>query len=441
MKIFSLNISILNKFLKYFQPVFSKKMFVTFSFFFYAMFMTHKRCSLFALSERISPVISYQKIQYFFSDSNWSIDALNDIRFDLICRTRATAPSRDSLIAIDDTSCPKPYAKKTQGAHWQHCGVLGREEVCNVSVFSSVLSPNKAIPIRFKSYMPAAEFRSPYHPTGKEHPHFKSKLTLAKELLLEAKQSQHLSHISQYNFDSWYASSDFLETIHLDLNGSFFSELKNGRKVHFNHPALKKSGFFKIEELVKLFQENYSHKFKKVHILNKHGVTRSFWTYSFNATLKDCSVPIKIVVVFGSWCDEDSASFHALITNDKAAHIHSVIEKYLLRWGIERVFQEMKDVCYFDHYQVRDKEKIERRWSLSMLAWTFLFWVRQNAYLSKTIALPSKVPSLNECRTAIEHMLSVASSVFIANNPSDIKKLYKIISKNFLHSINVRKVA
>ncbi len=441
MKIFSLNIPLLNKFLRHFKPIFSKKLFFTFSYFFYAMFMTYKRASLFALSERLSPYISYGKVQYFFSEAKWSIDKLNDIRFDLLCHQRTTAPSRDALIAIDDTSCPKPFAKKTEGAHWQYCGVLGREEVCNTAVFSSVVSKNKAIPLRFKSYLPGREFATSYDKKGVNHPDFKSKLTLAKELLFEAKASKHLSFITQYNFDSWYASSDILETVHYDLKGTFFSELKTGRKVHFHHPVQKKSGFFKIEELVKLFQEQYSSKFKKVHILNKDGLTRSFPTYSFNTTLKDCSVPIKIVILFGSWCDEDKAKFHALITNDKVCHTHTIIENYLLRWGIERVFQEMKDVCCFDQYQVRHKETIERWWTLSMLARTFLFWIRQNAYLAKIVDPSRTIHSLNDCKRVIEEMLSLASSVFISKNPNEIKKLYKLVSKNFLHKIRAKKVA
>ena len=232
-----------------------------------------------------------------------------------------------------------------------------------------------------------------------------------------------------------------LETVHHDLKGTFFSELKTGRKVHFHHPVQKKSGFFKIEELVKLFQEQYSTKLKKVHVMNKDGLTRSFQTYSFNSTLKDCSVPIRIVVIFGSWCDGDSATFHALITNDKVCHTSTVLEKYLLRWGIERVFQEMKDVCCFDQYQVRHKEKIERWWTLSMLAWTFLFWVRQNAYLSKIIGTSQKIISLNDCRNVIEKMLAISSSVFISKNPNKIKELYKLVSKNFLHKPRSKKAA
>ena len=436
MCIISINISIINKFLARFKSVFSKKLFFTFSFVFYAMFKTYKRCSLYALYENLNTVLSYDQIQYFFSDANWSIDKLNALRLNLLHAQRSTAPSKDSLIAIDDTSCPKPYAKNTEGAHYQYCGTLGRKEVCNVAVFSSVVSKNKSIPIRFKSYLPAKEFYS-----RKDDPRFKSKLTLAKELLFEAKKSPNLSFINQYNFDSWYASVDFLETVHYELNGVFFSELKADRTVNFHHPVLKKTGFFKIEDLVKVFRGKYSHKFKRVHLHNKDGECRSYWTYSFNTMLKDCSVPIKVVVVFGSWGKGDSAGFHALFTNNKTAHFLNIIENYLLRWGIERVFQDMKEVCYFDHYQVRHQEKIERWWTLSMLAWSFLYWVKQNAFLAKIMAPSFKLQSLEDYRKAVEKMLSLTSAIFTSNNPKQIKNLYKVISKNFLHQLKLKKAA
>ncbi|MGQ3686123.1 MAG: transposase [Candidatus Loosdrechtia sp.] len=46
----------------------------------------------------------------------------------------------------------------------------------------------------------------------------------------------------------------------------------------------------------------------------------------------------------------------------------------MLRWRIELCFRELKDTFYFDHYQVRDIEKIERYWNLCLITWTFVYW-------------------------------------------------------------------
>ncbi len=45
----------------------------------------------------------------------------------------------------------------------------------------------------------------------------------------------------------------------------------------------------------------------------------SYKTYSFEAKFKDCTVPIKFVVVFGKWSKEDDKKFHILITNQLKA--------------------------------------------------------------------------------------------------------------------------
>ncbi|TVL96684.1 MAG: hypothetical protein CV082_06185 [Candidatus Brocadia sp. BL1] len=62
-----------------------------------------------------------------------------------------------------------------------------------------------------------------------------------------------------------------------------------------------------------------------------------------------------------------------------------VITNYLLRWGIEHSFKELKDTFYFDHYQVRHINKIERYWNLCLVAWTLAYWIKQNAYIKQAV--------------------------------------------------------
>ena len=83
-------------------------------------------------------------------------------------------------------------------------------------------------------------------------------------------------------------------------------------------------------------------------------------TYSFEAKLKDCEVPIKFVVIFGKCNKDDDTDVHILITNQLNASAKTTITNYLLRWGIEHCFKELKDTFYFDHYQVRHTQKIKR---------------------------------------------------------------------------------
>jgi retron-type reverse transcriptase len=67
-----------------------------------------------------------------------------------------------------------------------------------------------------------------------------------------------------------------------------------------------------------------------------------------------------------------------IITNQLTASAKTVIANYLLRWGIEQCFRELKDTFYFDHYQLRHIEKIERYWNLCLIAWTLVYWIKQS---------------------------------------------------------------
>ena len=55
----------------------------------------------------------YQKFQYFLSDSKWNLQALKNKRLEIIENQLTTASTKDGILAIDDTGCPKPFAKKT----------------------------------------------------------------------------------------------------------------------------------------------------------------------------------------------------------------------------------------------------------------------------------------------------------------------------------------
>ena len=102
-----------------FTPRFTKKQMAVFVLVIYALFKDYKRNSIEAMAK--SSNINYQKLQYFISDSKWDMKAIKQKRLEIIQRQRATASTKDRLIGIDDTGCPKPCAKKTQGAKWQYC--------------------------------------------------------------------------------------------------------------------------------------------------------------------------------------------------------------------------------------------------------------------------------------------------------------------------------
>jgi SRSO17 transposase len=388
----------------------------------YALFKDYKRNSIEAMAK--SANINYQKLQYFVSESKWDTQAIKTKRIEIIQKQRTTASTKDGLLGIDDTGCPKPFAKKTQGAKWQYCGPLKREEICNVAVASAFVSQTKHFPIDIIPYLPADEFKN-----GKESPEFKDKIQIAIELFDNAIETLDITGVA---FDSWYASTNFIEHIHTK-NKVFFSELKSNRNIFMHHPAKKTHCMVKPDELVTLIKKHYCHKIKYVKHKTKDGNEVSYKTYSFEAKLKDCKVPIKFVVVFGQWNKEDDKKFHILITNQLKASAKTVIKNYLLRWGIEYCFKELKDTFYFDHYQVRHIDKIERYWNLCLIAWTLTYWIKQNAYLHKI--LDAKPVTFNEFKQAINSLLEFSATSELSKNEKLSNEYFKIKSARMIKKI------
>ena len=112
------------------------------------------------------------------------------------------------------------------------------------------------------------------------------------------------------------------------------------------HPQKKTRCFVKSDELVTIVKKHCWHKVKYVKYKSPDGSEVSHKTYSFEAKLRICDVPLKIVVILGKWNKDDDNSVHILITNQLNASAKTVITTYLLRWGIEHCFKELKKIRF-----------------------------------------------------------------------------------------------
>ena len=167
---------------------------------------------------------------------------------------------------------------------------------------------------------------------------------------------------------------------------------------------------------------------KSVNIPQNNGKIKSVLTYAFQSTLKDCSTPLNIIFVFDKWSDTDDKNIHVLITNNLTLSTKSVILTYLLRWGIEESFRELKDDFCFDQYQVRHQEQIQRHWILSFLAWSLTYWIKQNACLSKI--LHDSPHSISQCKESVAALIIIDSALLLSKNPNH-PHLQKLKSQRF----------
>lgn len=214
--------------------------------FVYSMLHDYKRLNLSSLSKNLP--LDYQQFQYFFSDSKWNYEDLNNLRINLLKKSKTTGISLEGVLAIDDTGLVKPYAKKTDGVAYQYCPSLKDETYCKVAVGSCFVYGNKHLPLNLKFYRPQAEFL-----LGKDDPDFRSKIDFALELVDGAlKKNIPFSYVVM---DSWYPSSDLIEFI-AEKKRKFITEIKSDRNLLFRHPVTKKQVWLKQDELVKLIKKH-----------------------------------------------------------------------------------------------------------------------------------------------------------------------------------------
>lgn len=416
MPIIKPRIRFIEKFLANFNSVFSTNHQRTiFREFIYGLFSDYKRLSLAAVASNTH--MNYQRLQYFFSESRWSIKELNDIRLRLLQNQRTTRANKDGVLAIDDTACPKPHAEKTEGAQVQYCGCLGREENANVAVASCFVSNSKHFPVDFKSYLPITT------PNPKD---FKSKLDLAKELIDDAVNNK--IPFSSVVVDAWYTSTDLIEFT-ASKNLTLVAEVKINRSIFFTHPQTKQWRYLTGDKIIPLIKEFYPHKLKAVSIPQADGTDKNILTYSFKSKLKDCSTEMQVIFIFEKWSKTDDKDVHILITTDLNMPVRSAMLAYLLRWGIEESFRELKDTFCFDQYQVHHQEQIQRHWIMAFLAWTLTYWIKQNGCLSKILEQPPQ--TIGECKQAVASLIIIDSSFLLSKNKDLAAALYNIKSERF----------
>ena len=113
-----------------------------------ALFNDSERKSMQAMHGRLSDPASYEALQHFITDSPWEAGPL-------WTRLRTLVPSRQGILAVDDTSFPK-QGHQSVGVQRQYCGALGKIANCQVAVSTVLLDDQLAWPLSFELYLPVA---------------------------------------------------------------------------------------------------------------------------------------------------------------------------------------------------------------------------------------------------------------------------------------------
>src|SRR3712207_4951223 len=121
-----------------------------------------------------------QALQWFLTESRWDPALINARRLEVVRQDPRTAPTMQGVLVIDETGDRKA-GTKTAHVGRQYLANLGKIDTGVVSVSSLWADERVYYPLEVEPYTPAHHFAG-----GKHDPAFRTKLTIALELVTRA---------------------------------------------------------------------------------------------------------------------------------------------------------------------------------------------------------------------------------------------------------------
>lgn len=364
--------SVLLKFLLTFRDVFSAPLFRTFSFYVASLMFERKRTNVQTVWADV-PVRSYDQFHYLISRAGWDPEEVGRRRVEKLQADHRTRSTPNGILALDDTANPKSNTcHATEGVSKQYCSSLHAVRPAHTVVFSAYVDESKHWPVSFKPYRPAQMF-----PLGKKDPQFKSKPTLACELMDDAVAQG--VQFSDVLFDNWYFNRQVVrhaETLHR----SWISEAAVDTIFYYKGKRIR------ADELVKLVTpQAYT---EAITLVDPSKKERRLSLAVLDIEVRMLNAKHRIVIAKGPFLRDDPDEWHIYVASRRELSGPEIVCRWALRWGIEEVFRELKDTLGFDQYQVRSIKATTRHWELACVAHAFLLYARQLGIFQKETSDP-----------------------------------------------------
>lgn len=340
-------------------------------------------------------------ISRYLSEAPWGSEQLNDERVRYMQKQTAAYQRRasESVLAVDDTLCEHVGSLfEYVDTHYNHS--TGQYPLSHNLVTSHYVSGAVRYPVDAELYRryeecthweqfvekhyPVTEIpkgkkeRTAFHkqvdahlltdPAFRElHQAFKTKITLASELVAKAVERELL--FDWVLFDGWYLAPDFLAVLQR-LNKDWVSILKHNRNLETNSfrlrdeqgtPIVLAGPHIKVSELVPLIPHN---AYKPITIDG-----RTYYTFTMTVRIPSIG-KVRIVVSFDN--PERQGNYVLLVTNRTDCTAKRILSTYLLRWPIETFYQDGKQLLGLDEYCMRTAQAFHKHWSLVFVAYSLL---------------------------------------------------------------------
>ena len=303
----------------------------------------------------------YVNLHHFLHNSPWDADRLNDRRIEVAWQNRKTRPAVGYRLIIDDSGHRKSGAD-TDGVARQYIGQIGKVDNGAVVVTSHACDAKRCLPLDLAQYFPASCL-----PKGKEDENFKTKPTMAIELIDKC-LARDLKP-GRVVADSFYGdNTKFLQALE-ERNLEYVVALKGARNVYIELPGDKRREKHRLDEVVKTIT---AEQLTKVTLPLEE--PRDVWVVTFNIHFPKLIGTRILAIQLNAPTVEEATEVDYFLTNgpEERAIAAWIAIEYSSRNWIEVFYRETKGWLGMAEYQVRSKRTIYRHWMLVFLAFSFI---------------------------------------------------------------------
>lgn len=335
------------------------------------LLMTEGRKTLCRLTRQLVEERDVYAVADFFRASPWTVEDLREpLLAQLMAEVRARvaalpAPQRVVVISLDDTTCHKPRSSRHfepvdwHGDYTEHTAGVGPQGqryahgvpvvTCRVSVGDQAYTVNWRLYLRARTVRRINRRRPPH----KRLP-FRSKMSLAREMLAEL--APHLPADARIYvvFDSWYASAKLIRLC-LRRGWQVIADLKANRTL----------------DGVPLRTHAQTLRHQRYHraTLCATDGERTYYTRTLQGHLK--RVPSPVTVLQSRRHPRDHHPKYLLCT-DRTLGPREILELYAARWGCEVDYLYLKTRLGLEDFRLRSVEGIAKYIAVVFLVLAFL---------------------------------------------------------------------
>jgi len=354
-----------------------------------------ERKSIEPMAARVDPRHApsrHQSMHHFVADAPWDAAALLRVARDWVLGPMVRHGPVAAWI-VDDTGFPKK-GQHSVGVARQYCGVLGKQDNCQVAVSVSVANETVSLPVAYQLYLPetwASDRRRRRVAGVPDHITFQPKwqIALGQIRTLQAESVPPAPVVADAGYGVVTAFREALTALSLPYVVGISTETTVWAPGRAPLPPRKYRGHGRPPTLVR---RTGRHRPLSVRALAQHLPARTWRTVTWRPGTRGAmrsrfaavrvrpahrddwrSTPRPEEWLLIEWPRADAAPIkYWLSTLPPATPLAELVRLAHLRWRIERDYQELKDELGLDHFEGRGWRGFHHHGALCIAAYAFL---------------------------------------------------------------------